>query len=72
MQSDKFVPGYSPEDMDAIDAQHKAGHLMPFMELPLFGGKHIVRLHRKGDNYVLELAPEEAADLIRSFNPYAI
>lgn len=71
MQSDKFVPGYSPEEMDAIAAQHKDGRLMPFMELPLLGGQHIVRLHRKGDKYVLELGPEEATDLIRSSNPYA-
>lgn len=70
MQSDKFVQGYSPEEMDAIDAQHKDGRLMPFMELPLLGGQHIVRLLRKGDRYVLELGPEEATDLIRSSNPY--
>ena len=65
-----FVPGYSQEELDAIHAQHKAGRLMPFIELPLLGGMHIVRLLRKNSSYVLELGPEEATNLLRVSNPY--
>jgi hypothetical protein len=71
MQSEKFVPGYSPEEMSAIEAQHEDGRLMPFMELPLLGGQRIIRLHRKGARYVFEIGPEEATELIRESNPYA-
>lgn len=59
---------YHPEDLDTIEAQHKEGLLMHFVEFPLIGGKFVLRLLRDGDHYVMKMKPEEATDILRGIN----
>lgn len=68
MQSEEFVPGYEPEILDRIEADHKSGRLLPFVEFPLIGEKRVLRFLRRGDRYVCEMGPEEATDLLRCAN----
>ena len=59
---------YHPEELDAIEAQHKEGRPMPFVEFPLIGGKWIIRFNRANGNYVCEMKPEEATMFLRGIN----
>lgn len=68
MPHDDFLPGYEPEILDRIEADHKSGWLLPFVEFPLIGGKTALRFLRRGDRYVCEMRPDEATHLLRYAN----
>ena len=59
---------YHPHELDAIEAQHKEGRPMPFVEFPLVGGKSMLRFLRKDGKYVCEISPVEATSILRSIN----
>jgi len=59
---------YEPEELDAIESQHKEGRAMPFVEFPLIGGKSMLRFLRKDGRYVCEMSPVEATSILRSIN----
>lgn len=59
---------YHPEELDGIDAMHKDGRLMPFIEFPLIGGKTVLRLMREGDAYVVKIPAETATEILRDIN----
>lgn len=70
MPHDDFLPGYEPEMLDRIEADHKSGRLLPFVEFPLIGEKRVLRFLRQGDRYVCEMRPDEATDLLRCANEF--
>ena len=56
---------YEAEDLDQIEAQHKEGRLLPFVEFPILGGQRVLRMLRDDGLYVGEIGPEEATDFLR-------
>jgi hypothetical protein len=59
---------YTPEELNAIEVQHKEGRAMPFVEFPLIGGEWMLRFTRKDGRYVCEMGPIEATSILRGIN----
>jgi len=68
MSTQDIEAGYSPEILDRIEADHKSGRLMPFIEFLLADQNRVLRFLREGDRYICTIGPEEATELLRATN----
>ena len=59
---------YTPEELSGIVSMHDEGRLLPFIELPLVGGKWVVRFKREGDKYVCALTTRDANMFLEGIN----
>lgn len=59
---------YHPEELADIEAQHKEGRPMPFVEFPLIGGDYILRFIGRDGKYVCEVDLIEATSILKNIN----